>query len=579
MRKYFFLTILILFTFYVKAQQQNSISGVILNKEDLTPVVYATVFVTTRHSGTITNTDGTFFIKDADPNKSVEIKIRHIGFDNITIAFDPVTMDTILLTPVSYDIEGAVITADKIDEHDAAKELLIEITRKYYSQADEGTAKGYFSLQSMQNDSPYEMLEAYYNEEKSGFSVNKLTQKCGRAGIAGYGHSIISTNLTNIYINNKLFSSEGNDKFYGHLFSGSFLKNVKKYNLSFEKSFISDGKEYSIIAFKNKRSGLLLFEGTITVNRSDMIINEIRMHLSDPKSTHIFPINPGDKTGNLEVEVLYLFEDIVVDGYTPLKLTTVDMSYEYFVPNRGVTYVDNSSMLYLFDREEGFLEPVGLPKDLDNDYQAILFTPFSQHFWDYYQRIPRNNEQQRFDKFFRSHGKLINYSGLTQENIYLGNRFFNWSERDKPDISLIEKPLRSHDLQRGIIVENHREQRRDSKVYLDYYIPLFLNRIGSQTEVTAGLIFDSKTSRYQQQKDEFSNLFFHTMLNYLEMERRKLSKDLQAMSTEDPEAIITVYYERLQLIKAGLDELCNTTINGTDHNTLVKRAAEIEKAL
>lgn len=579
MRKIFISIFLIIAAINIYGQHAGQITGVIVNKEDHTPVVYATVYATDNKKGTITNLDGTFIIKDAIQDQSIEIRIRHIGFNNITILFDDATMDTIFLTPVAYNIEGANITADKIDEHDAAKELLIEITKKYYSQHDEGEAKGYFSLQSSQNDSPYEMLEAYYNADTKGYSVEGLTQKCGRAGILGYGHNILSTNFSNIYINNKLFSSDGNTLFYRHPFSGSFIKNVKRYRLSFLKSFVKEGKEYSIISFRNKRAGLALFDGTITVNRTDMVINEIKMHLTDPKSIHIFPVSPGDKTGNLKLDVLFLFEDEVANGITQLKLTTIDMSYEYYKPNHGITIVDNSSMLFLFDRTEGFLEPLGLPEEMDNDYQAILFTPFSQRFWEFYQRIPRNKEQKRFDSFFGKHGRLINYNGLTQENMFLGTRFFNWTERDKPDIDLITKPIRRHDLQSGLMVDNNQEQRRSSLVFIDYYIPLFLNRIGDHTEVTAGLVFDAETSRYLYVKDEFSNLFFHTILNYLELERRRLSAELQAMSTEDPEVIINTYYERLQKTKAGLEELYNTTNYGKNKKAIIKRSATIEKLM
>ncbi len=106
----------LLASFFVSAQEEEFINGVILDASDSTAVSFATVRIVNRAIGVITNSDGSFRLPVALSSYGDSLEISSLGYREEIIKFSDFSGDkakTILLKPSVEELEEVVLTAER----------------------------------------------------------------------------------------------------------------------------------------------------------------------------------------------------------------------------------------------------------------------------------------------------------------------------------------------------------------------------------------------------------------------------------------------------------------------------------
>lgn len=104
----YLLTCLLLLITLVSFAQQKTVSGIVKNNDDLTPIANATVQVKGANTGTITDDKGAYSLKASDNQILV---FSALGFTPIEIKVGTKSVIDIMMISVTKELEGVVVTA------------------------------------------------------------------------------------------------------------------------------------------------------------------------------------------------------------------------------------------------------------------------------------------------------------------------------------------------------------------------------------------------------------------------------------------------------------------------------------
>lgn len=115
--KYFSLFILVLSGFFLYAQENCNISGIVTDAVTSKPLPGATIYDTINNTGTATRADGTFLLKTKC--RKTTLKIAFLGYDDQTLSIFPQQKRNlnIQLNPTNYKVKGIDISAKKPDDN------------------------------------------------------------------------------------------------------------------------------------------------------------------------------------------------------------------------------------------------------------------------------------------------------------------------------------------------------------------------------------------------------------------------------------------------------------------------------
>ena len=117
--KYYLSTLLIVLLFQNISISQYSIEGTVIDGINKNPISYVNVGIAEYAIGTVSDRSGYFKLEDERINSSTEITVSCIGYETKTISASSLNKNTsIVLSPVSYDIEPIQITSEALKKRE-----------------------------------------------------------------------------------------------------------------------------------------------------------------------------------------------------------------------------------------------------------------------------------------------------------------------------------------------------------------------------------------------------------------------------------------------------------------------------
>ncbi|MGL4780988.1 MAG: TonB-dependent receptor [Bacteroidales bacterium] len=121
--KFYYIIILLFLNFipeYViadNAKISNDLTGVVVDKDDNTPIIGATIYIESLNSGTITDTNGKFLIQNI-PASQIELSVRYLGYQlqNKKIDLSGNSFIKICLEKESFKLNEVNVMAEKKSE-------------------------------------------------------------------------------------------------------------------------------------------------------------------------------------------------------------------------------------------------------------------------------------------------------------------------------------------------------------------------------------------------------------------------------------------------------------------------------
>lgn len=305
------------------------ISGVIVDKSNEDPLIYANISVPNTNLGTVTNTEGRFSLKIPDSVAVKEINISHIGYKNYTFSIQKgnATDLHLSLAPAITALREVIIHAPDVRE---IVEKAVEKIKDNYSNTNN-------------------LLTGFYREtvkKKNHFiSVSEAVM-----GIYKQKHSAAYNNdRTEVYKGRKLLSQKASDTLAVKLLGGPNLviyadvvKNpdllisseaMAEYNFHLKKSTIIDKRYQYVIAFEPRFiTPYALYIGELYIDKESLAITRAIFHLDiedlDKATSMILKKKPkGLRFKPIGVNFIVTYET-EADGFTYLRYIRNDVEFK-----------------------------------------------------------------------------------------------------------------------------------------------------------------------------------------------------------------------------------------------------------
>ena len=173
--QYIFSTVMFLVTMTGLAAQVD-VKAVVADLESLETLAYCHIVVNNSSTGTITNDDGYFEIRDLA--NSDTLWVSYIGYEVLAISVREVRgLDTLFLKALSVGIDELTVYSDDGFLYEAIAQC-----SKVMEGQEAFDSRVYFFLETVDGGRPLEMLEGYYNSTTRGASILTFELKNGRVG-------------------------------------------------------------------------------------------------------------------------------------------------------------------------------------------------------------------------------------------------------------------------------------------------------------------------------------------------------------------------------------------------------------
>lgn len=171
MKNFFIITLLLVFSQFLSAQESIAILGTIRNAETFESIEFATIGIKGKAQGTISNEIGEFSFIIEEPSAKDEIVFSAIGYEATSILLSAIIEDSaaleILLEPATYSLDEIVVTG--VNPLEIVEKALEGIYKNYPTSPH--LLKGFYR-EYMEEDGEYvRLVEAAVDIIEDGYRV------------------------------------------------------------------------------------------------------------------------------------------------------------------------------------------------------------------------------------------------------------------------------------------------------------------------------------------------------------------------------------------------------------------------
>ena len=548
-------------SFSMLAIGQEHLSGTIVDTENGDPVAFAYVLRKSDQRCFITNEDGYF---EMTAKASDSLVIRFLGYERKTIpAFYFKENKVLKLSPISSEL-GVVEVHDKKDYF---YDLFFEARSKYKSQAD-GQAKTYFSMETIADGQPAELLECYYNGAYGPAGIEKLALKNGRIGMSPIeGAYFANLNTTEIIADYNLIGTQHN-----RLPPNPFHISKFRFKKAYTVDFIGLKEDVYHLAFVPQNNQEELFAAEFWIRKEDREILQIKL-IRNELDTHPFrPIDPQHNINSLDFEIQYTFS-----GNHNNTLQKVAFSYEvdYFNGHNVRIMKSNGQFLFYDNNSMFYLPYYNVVEPSITDYERIVSQPYNAFFWDKNEIISPSQKSLAYQTYFQKNGVLLNFDKLSKiDQHHFSSRLKPWSE----DRILLSELNNGENF---AINPNQLAQRTTplTNLYnLDAYIYLDRNAYEDTVVYLTRTMIDLKTSYYHLKPNKNTTCILNMYFDFIEIERRSLEETLYSRYWSEPQ-VDSIYAKMHQQMKYNLDYFWSAVEHGELDEEVLRYAKIINNHL
>lgn len=484
---------------------QASVKSVLLDSENKGPIAFAYILNLTTDEGVLSNEDG-YFVMPITSSKD-SIQIRFLGYKTITSIGAKIEDKTIMVKE-TYALEEVTVAARDDYSYQVFKKC-----KKKLSKKNTIVSKGYLSLQTHSNEQPTEMLQAFYNVNHYGPTIDDLGLKIGRIALAPViNNYFVTLGTTKSMCNIDLLTP--NDQFPFNPFQVSRIK--LKYDLRVKGRF-DHVVQIQATPLKNSTD---YFTCEIWIDERDFSLLKVHLMVQAAIRLPFRPIYLNDDLRNVNFSIVIDF----AEATNFVKSIRTDYDYDYIDTRGGkkeAKRIKSEALLYNYDYSDPFLLPFYEYTSNHDDYRKISFFPFDSAYWQALTVIENSLNQDRSLDYFDQNGFVINFNknqftSLNDKSTFFEDNNIVWSRDSR--ISIKAKNL---DISKISIMP-----KSDIKVQ----IMLDVREIDGKVEFVSQSILDVFESKYYLTNDPIHLTYLNLYFDLCELHRLSLMNGLVGLA-------------------------------------------------
>jgi len=543
------------------SQDSFDINGNIRFGDSGQPVEFANIYNYTRGTGTISNSEGYFLLKDVSPGDS--IIVTYIGYDDFIIE--------VLSGKIEYNIELKASTESletvviQPEDDSYLFDIILSCRKKKYEE--KVYAKAYYNLESYMDSCQIEMVEGYYNIGAEAYDLDWMDLKAGRLALDTCRDRLF-TSLESSRTFSMLGMMKSNNGFPLHPFNIKKRKLKKSFYLYLKGKYKDSHSDSIYIIDFDARPNRdeALFSGTAWVNITDATLKKIDYHCERCKEHPFVPIFPSDKIISVNMDISRSFGEDELGPY----FKHIDFHYDVRYLSRQnkmnefLYDIKTKALLYAYDYRELFLIPLyRFNAHSVGDFRMINAMPYNDNFWKYNEEYALNDQRQKSNVFYEYEAAITNEE-IFKENPLIELGFFEhpyvkWSH-DR--VSIKNVMFDTSMIAQGMTYARD-EYNFAVKIFLD------VNQYRGETQVLSAAIFDPFESFCYLENSPRTLCLTNMYFDLCEIMRRKLHLRTRDMPY-DREAIEEAYAE----FEVEYDEITNRFLDevreGYDKEEMMK---------
>ncbi len=556
------LSILSLFPCFVLAQTSsdnmntNTIEAIILDKESLEPIAYATVFNINTKAGTVSNIKGFFRLNQLSLNDSLSISFIGYSVLKIMVA-DVIAVNKIYLEPRTEMLNEFVVTADNSHLYN----LLLRCRKSVTNETK--TAKTYFELETQIDTNQVELIECYYNGNYVGYDISELKLKNGRISLIGIDSKYFLSTETSKALNmHKVF--ESNDYFPKSPFEFGKKKLEKAYDLSLSSKYRDEqGNTIYVLNFIPKNNPKSFFEGEVWIDSLSAKILKINFKIINASVYPFLSIRNSDKLKQVDIEMSKSFKEIDGKSY----VNSIDFNYKlkYKVGNDSLYNVSTNSILYAYDYKDEFDLPFFLFSEGSySDYRNIMAVPNNVFFWNNMDEFKLNDRKNKHKLFKKKSFDITNQSTI------LGNMKIKRGLFEQPYVTWSRGRIRFRENPQDNAQNKSFEDAIPSTRYnLNVQLYVDVNKIADSLNVITETIFDPFESFFHYPMDKLGMTFINLFFDLMEVKRREFEDEIH-QENMTIELIKRIYTKKMKNIEEVSSNFFKEVERGNNEKAMIK---------
>jgi len=551
-----------------KIENKNiEISSTIIDAQTSKPLIYASIVNINSQKGTASNKEG--FFKLPYNNFGDYIEISFIGYKTKKIKISQNFPDKIKLNPKFELLQEAVV----IGNNDYLYKILSRVKNLKSKRIIK--SKTYYYLETFVDNDLIELIEAYYNGAYSGYDLKNIEYKKGRIGNKPFDNRrYISLETSKVFYLYQLFNN--NSYFPKSPLNLNYSQLKKKYDLLLISELENEkGKTYQINFTPKQNFKKELFTGTIWIDVTNNKIEKINLRITSPSVNPFVFLGIIDTVLPMSINISKTFNNTTDNTY--LKAMNFDYKYIY-KDNFGKTHnIKTQAFIKPYDRENLFNLPLFIYSDaVGNDYRNIGLANYDEKFWNSKSEFSMNDNIEKKNTFFKS----FNISDTTQ--------FLSLSRSDKHPNGLFEYSYIKWSKKRLIIkeatnkeIENAQKNHQflSDRYNINAQIYIDVNTIKDTVSYVISSIIDPVNTYYYFVLNNSTHAFLNMYFDLVEIEKRKLKKEIDATNDLNYKKIKNLYEKTEQNLNIVLNEFKKQVDRGNNYQAMKKWNVEIRKEL
>jgi hypothetical protein len=552
--------------------QSHIISSKIIESNTKQPIVYATVYNLQTSYGTVADLNGHFKLQKNRIGDS--IRISHLGFKDTIIVLGDQFPTTISLRQTSLQLDEVTVLAND----DYLYDLINSIRKKYLrrnaitSDGISETAKTYYLLESFHENDRIELTEAFFNGYYGDYDLKDLKIKKGRTGAKPIGSIFyISSETSQTFYKHELFIESKIFPINPFQFSKNKLE--KNFNLTLVKAYQESNRKLYEIEFTPKPEVTKAFSGKIWVNPDDKSVSKIQLTCNNAE---LHPFKPYGNVVKIDDVSMTLTKTFFEKGRkTMVSSINFDYTLDCIYNSGEKRKYKTVAYIKAYDYKNQFELPVfKFSETLHQDFRSITAIPIDNEFWKGVKEFAINTESKEKFEFierYRIENKVPTLSLLTANSHLYNFVYRHWRPerlklRNLKSAYEVEKykGLYKDDSRHSDVKERLFAYELNVKLYLDYYMR------DNSLHYVLNSVIDPFQTYFNDELNKNAKAYINMFFDLLEIQKRKLEKELANQKLEKREDIIELYNSHIYQYDQTLDKFKNDVKRGEVESEMVK---------
>ena len=547
----------------VGAQGTVDLRTVVVDSATAEPLPFANAFNLRLDVGTATTDGGLLVLPGNRPGDTV--RLSYVGYRTRTVVVSSAPPDTIALAPAAADLGEVVVRAGD----DYLFDLLRAVRRNRRTR--ELTAKTYLFLEADIDGERAEVIEAYYNGTYDDGALESLAFKKGRVGLQAVdGQYFSSTSSSRLFTAFDVFADEP-------LFPANPLGlPAKRARDAFELALASRYREGDadvyVVDFRPRVDTTAGFGGSLWIDRAAGRLVKVSLAIARTRR-HPFLAVGGYAIGEVAMALEQTFA--TVDGTTTPEQLSADFTVDYVGPEADTLAVRTQTFTRAYAFGERFAPPAfPYAPNAFQDYRDVSSSTYDTAFWSRTRDFRFYDRLEEIDAFVRGSAAIryreIDLMPREEPEGLLAARYVPWAP------TRLKFRSGSHDE-----IARLREARDGESDFYTFGAQLYADvyDLPEGPRFHTAAVLDPLATTYPSVVGRRDAAYLNLQFDLLEIERRALARDLEALDELTPAAVSALRRQHMRAYERQRRLIDKQTLGGRNLDGLRVWAELVEREL